>query len=422
MPRILHSNRTETRRAAKAAAANCATHRPEPGKEHCMKRIRNLCLCGMLLVLLSVLFIPAAHAAESGETAAVELTPEEKAFIQDHPTIYLGVDPTFVPYEFIDSDGRYKGIAADYIALICEKTGLRMEVVQGLTWSEAYEKAVKREIDVLPCVAETAEREQYFLFSDTYFTFQRAVFLNEDTKGINKFEDLYGKTAAVQMNSSHHSYMKNYPDIRLNLYTTVEEALRAVSNGTETAFIGNLATSSYLAKSAGITNLKFFTIKADPNDKSQSLHFAVRKDWPELVSILNKALISITKEEKTEINNRWIGVEGTIDYSYVMRIVGIAGAILLLIVAVSYFWIIRLRKEIAKRKKAQEELLAAKEDAEQANQVKSLFLARMSHEIRTPLSAIMGMSYLMKKTELSVTPEHLPGQTYAGRPEYARNH
>jgi len=381
-----------------------------------MKTIRKLCLCGTTLLLLLALLSPASHAAGTDGETALALTPEEKVFIQNHPVIYLGVDPTFVPYEFIDSDGQYKGIAADYIALIREKTGLQMEVVKGLTWSEAYEKAVKHEIDVLPCVAETAERERYFLFSDTYFTFQRAVFINETSKGINTFDDLSGKTVAVQMNSSHHSYMMGYPDIQLNLYPTVVDALKAVSDGKEIAFIGNLATSSYLAKSEGITNLKFFTIEAASNDKSQSLHFAVRKDWPELVGILNKALSSITKEEKTAINNKWIDVAETVNYSDIIRIVEIAGLTIVLIVVVSYFWIVRLRNEIAKRKKTQEELMIAKEEAEQANQVKSLFLTRMSHEIRTPLSAIMGMSYLIKKTELSTTQKvYLDKLTQAAR-------
>lgn len=346
---------------------------------------------------------PAAHAAESSPQPQIQLTQEEQDFIRNNPVIHLGVDPTFVPYEFIDTDGQYKGIAADYIALICEKTGLQMEVKKGLTWTEAYEKAVKGELDALPCVAQTAVRERYFLFSDTYFTFQRAVFINEDTKEIKSFENLSGKTVAVQMNSSHHSYMTQFTDIKLSLYPTVESALRAVSNGVEIAFVGNFATSSYLAKSLGVSNLKYFPIEMGADDQSQSLHFAVRKDWPELVSIINKALASITTQQRTEINNKWIDVEGAVDFSYVLRVIGIAGMTLLAVLLVSYFWIIRLRKEIAKRKKAQEELTIAKEEAVSANQVKSLFLARMSHEIRTPLNAILGMAYLMKKTDLTAT-------------------
>lgn len=360
--------------------------------------------CVLAVFSLTALAVsPAAHAAQSSAEPQIALTQEEKEFIREHPVIRLGVDPTFVPYEFIDTDGQYKGIAADYVALICEKTGLQMEVAQGLTWTEAYERAVQGQLDVLPCVGQTTERERYFLFSDTYFTFQRAIFINENNKDIRSFENLSGKTIAVQMNSSHHSYMTQFSDLKLSLYPTVEAALRAVSNGTEIAFVGNLATSSYLAKSLGISNLKYVPIEIKAGDLSQSLHFAVRKDWPELVSIINKALSSITKQQRTEINNHWIDVEGAFDYSYVLRVIGAAGLIIVGVLLVSYFWIIRLRKEVAKRRKAQDELTIAKEEAISANQVKSLFLARMSHEIRTPLNAILGMAYLMKKTDLTAT-------------------
>jgi ABC-type amino acid transport substrate-binding protein len=69
-----------------------------------------------------------------------------------HPVIRLGVDPEFVPFEFIDEDGQYKGIAADYLALISKKTGLQFEVVKGLTWPDAYDRALAGDIDAMPAI------------------------------------------------------------------------------------------------------------------------------------------------------------------------------------------------------------------------------------------------------------------------------
>lgn len=67
--------------------------------------------------------------------------------------------------------------------------------------------------------------------------------------------------------------------------------------------------------------------------------------------------------------------------------------------AITHF--VAVKEDITEKKKLWDELVTAKEKAEESDRLKSCFLANISHEIRTPMNGILGFSALLKEPRLS---------------------
>lgn len=290
------------------------------------------------------------------EEQQVYLTDSEKAWIKAHPTIRVGIDPEFAPFEYIDDNGNYSGFAADYINLLNKRLGLHIEVMFGLSWQEVMRRAKTKEIDMLSAVGFSEKRSRFLSYSIPYLGFYRMVFCRSDAPFISGVPDLAKLNIAVQANTSHAAWIQEHTNLKPHYYDTLKETILAVSRGGDDAFIGNLAVCTYWIRKLNITNLR---VAAPVSLERQLLYMAVRKDWTPLVGILNKGIRSISPRGAEIIRNRWlaagysVGVSRRIIYQRLALILFVS----LFVISFFWFWNTRLKREIVRRKEAESALL-----------------------------------------------------------------
>ena len=318
------------------------------------------------------------------------LTKKERSWLSTNPTVYLGVDSGWPPVEWIDEQGNYRGMTSDYIKMIADMLGLNIAEPEKMPWTEVLNRAKRKEIDVLTEVVSTENRRDFLNFTSPYLNFPLVIFTRNDASLVTNISDVYGKRVGVEDGySSHEKLKRDHPQLELTLYKSTKDILHALSVGELDVYIGNLTVAVYLLNKEGLTNIKVTA----PTPYSFDLSLGVRKDIPELHSILEKALSMIDEVKRNEIRQRWLKLNYKVgvDYDLVIKIAIVVSIIMLLIL----LWNIVVQRQKKIIRLAKEETDRANAKLKELDQLKSMFIASVSHELRTPLNAVIGFSSIM---------------------------
>jgi len=263
---------------------------------------------------------------ELGTKDGIKLSSKEKQWIDKNPIVTYS-EVNWKPLSIIQNGEMY-GIMRDYLNLITERTGIIFKYVPSTSWEDVLQKFKDQKIDLIPGIGSSAQEKSLGILSNQYAEFPIAIVTDDSYSFLDSLSAFSDKTIAIPKYYTSYNFLKeHYPQINILETTNIEEALTLVATGKADAFVGHIATSLYYISELNLNTLKvsgttFFTFKHS---------YLIQNDYPELKSIINKALVSISENEKNTIKSRWIRtkVEKKIDSSSIYKVIVVATLIVL---------------------------------------------------------------------------------------------
>ena len=127
----------------------------------------------------------------SSNVSAVEFTPEERTYLQQHPVLTVGYSTAFEPLLMQDPAGKVIGIIPDVYQLISQKTGLKFSY-QLQDWSMTLEALKQGNIDIIPSMAKALAQEKGFALNKSFSKATFSVFVRAGGPKIQSLNDLAG--------------------------------------------------------------------------------------------------------------------------------------------------------------------------------------------------------------------------------------
>jgi PAS domain S-box-containing protein len=267
-----------------------------------------------------------AHRPQAG----LSLTPEERAWLQAHPRVRYCFSADRPPYDFTEN-GQPQGWFADYLALLGQRSGIQFIAVPAAGCPRAQEMAKRRECDLLAGTPRPREGPDHLAFTRPYMKIPQ-VFL---AKADKPFEADLGAFAGQRIGVIRgalraHDYPRLFPAIDWVAGNPEEIFALLERDEIHAALVGLEMATGHVDQSAGRYRI------IGKTDQPLEISVAVRDDWPELVSLLDKAMASLSEADHNEIRRKWTRytLEERVDYT----LLGWVGGGLLVLLALVLAW------------------------------------------------------------------------------------
>ena len=193
----------------------------------------------LLLMIVGLLTFPSlspVYALQPAASAGIGSFANE-------PILKTIIIDNYAPYTFVNKDGLPDGFSVDLMRAVAQVMGVKLEIKVD-TWDNARHALENGQIDFLPMMAYSAERDKLYDFSPPHTIAYDAFFTRKDASPISSMDDLKGKKIIVLESDLAHDYLKSLAFIQPEQLIQVNglpEALRLLASGSaDTALMPKL--------------------------------------------------------------------------------------------------------------------------------------------------------------------------------------
>ncbi len=287
---------------------------------------------GFLLFALLVCPMAAATSPGNGPTPKV---------------LQVGSELDYPPFAIVNQAGEADGFSVDLFKAVAQVMGLEVRFRVG-PWEEVRTALERGEIDALPLVSYSREREKVFDFTSAHTSAHAAVFVRKGSRVPKTEEELAARTIVVMRADATHDYLvKRGLTDNLLLVSTIPEALRLLASGQGDVTLLPRLTGLLTIKELGLTSIVTTDLRVSVYERGYG--FAVHKGNSTLLAQLSEGLAIVKATGKyDEIYDKWFGQVDPrgVDLATFYKYFATAGGGLLVVVTVFLLWSWSMKREV----------------------------------------------------------------------------
>jgi len=219
-------------------------------------------------------------------------------------TIRSASEIDYPPFCLVDANGEADGFSVELLRASLKAMGRDVTFKTG-TWNEVKGWLEKGEIQALPLVGRTPEREYIYDFTFPYMTLHGAIVVRKGTNDILNLEDLRGRTVSVMKGDNAEEFLRREDrEILIHTTDTFEKALKDLSRGLCEAVVVQRLVAVRLISNKGLENLEI--VNRPIEGFRQDFCFAVKEGDRETLALLNEGLaLAMADGTYSHFHSKW---------------------------------------------------------------------------------------------------------------------